>query len=316
MKSRLSRFMIQLNADKWLLLLCIVLAFLAWQGIRKNLGYEVSVSNIAVDISVPEGWAVWEKSVNKVNIVFRGSREDIRYLNNEQLRVVIPVPTPKHGEERTIKLTKANLRNPTGAKVVSFSPSEVVVRLDQESSKQLPVKASVQGSLPAGLEVDRIVCTPASVNVTGAAQVLDEMQYIHTEAIELKDRQGSFKASVPIALPQAGRMRAEPDWVSVEFFVVTHTRTETLEKIPVRTLCAPGEKRQIDVEPSSINITVQGQQQRIEQLRTAEIFAYVNCLDLSEITGYDLPVVVDLPAGLQLLKSDPAAVHVRIGNAP
>jgi YbbR domain-containing protein len=315
MKSNLSKFMTQLNAEKWLLLLCIVLAFLAWQAIRKNLGYEVSVSNIAVDISVPEGWAVWEKSVNKVNIVFRGSREDIRYLNNEQLRVVIPVPNLKHGEERTIKLTKANLRNPTGAKVVSFSPSEVMVRLDQESSKQLPVKAATQGSLPAGLEIDRIVCTPASVKVTGAAQVLDEMQYIQTEAIELKDWQGS-KISVPIALPMVGRMRAEPDWVSVEFFVETHTSTETIEKIPVRTMCAPGEKRQIDVEPSSVVITVQGQQQRIEQLRTAEIFAYVNCLDLTEITGYDLPVVVNLPAGLQLLKSDPAVVHVRIGNAP
>jgi hypothetical protein len=314
MTNSLSNLWNQIRREKWLLLLCIALAFLAWQGIRKNIGFEVSVSNIAVDVDVPEGWAVWEKSVHRVNIVFRGSREDIRYLNNEQLRVVIPMPDPEHGEEMAIKLSETYLRNPTGAKVVRFSPSEIVVKLDQESERLLPVKAAMNGSLPEGLEIDRIVCTPASVSLVGARQVLDGMENIHTEPVELKDRQGSFKESVPIALPQAGRMRVEPDWVSVEFFLEAHNSTETFEKVPVRILCAPGERRKIDVQPLAINITVSGQQQRIEQLRAADIFAYVGCYDLPESTGYDLPVVVDLPSGLQLEKTDPAVVHIEIGN--
>ena len=95
------------------------------------LNLEVSISNIAVDVDVPEGWAVWEKSVHRVNIVFRGSREDIRYLNNEQMRVVIPVPSPARGEDLTVRLSEKYLRNPTGAKVVRFSPSEIVIKLDQ-----------------------------------------------------------------------------------------------------------------------------------------------------------------------------------------
>ncbi len=314
MKNRLSRIWQRLRNEKWLLLTCVILSFFAWQGIRKNIGFEVSVSDIAVDIDVPAKWAVWEKSVHRVNIVFRGSREDIRYLNKEQLRVVIPIPDPKQGEEMVVKLSNAFLRNPTGARVVRFSPSEIVVKLDQESERLLPVKAATSGSLPDGFEIDRIVCSPASVRITAARQVLDNMEFVQTEPVALETRQGSFKASLPLALPQASRMRANPDWVSVEVFLETRKSTRIFEKIPVRTMCAPGELRQIQVQPQSLSITIRVQQQRIDQLQPEDLFAYVGCYDLTESTGYDLPVVVDLPPGLQLVKTDPPVVHVEIGN--
>jgi YbbR domain-containing protein len=270
-----------------------------------------------VDVDVPDGWAVWDKSVSKVNILFRGSREDIRYLNNEQLRVVIPVPDPAQGEEMVIELKAKFLENPTSAnaKVIRFSPDRVIVKLDQKGAKLLPVKATVNGSLPEGLEIERIVSTPATVRVTGARQVLDEMENIHTEPIELKNRQSSFKQSVQIDLPQNSRLTIDPEWVSVEFVLEMRSSTTLLEKVPVWILCAPGERRTIDVQPQVINVTVRGQQQRLEQIRLVDVFAYVSCMELAESTGYDLPVVVDLPSGLQLVKTEPAVVHVQIGKA-
>jgi hypothetical protein len=306
----------QVKEEKWLLLLCFVLAFLAWQGIQRNIGFEVSVSNIVVDVDAPEGWAVWDKSVQKVNILFRGSREDIRYLNNEQLRVVIPIPEPERGKEMVVRLKPNFLKNPTTAnvKVVGFSPDEVVVKLDQKGVKQLPVKVTVNGSLPEGLEVERMVSTPATVRVTGAKQVLDGMENIHTQPVELKNRQSSFKESVQIDVPQSSRLTIDPQWVTVEFALEMRSSTAVLEKIPVRILCAPGERRTIDVQPQIINVTVRGQQQRLEQIRSVDVFAYVSCMELVEITGYDLPVVVDLPSGVQLVKTEPAVVHVQIGK--
>ncbi len=314
MKYRLSRLWKNLKTEKWLLLLCFMLGFLSWQGIRRNIGFEVPVSNISVDVDVPENWAVWEKSINEITILFRGSQEDIRNLNSDQLHVVIPIAEPTAGEQIRIELKAKHLNNPTGAKVVQFSPPEIFVKLDQESEQLLPVKASISGSLPEGLEVDRIVCTPASVRVLGAQQVLAEMGNIHTEPVDLKDRQNSFKVSVPIALPQAGRMRADPEWVSVDFVLVQRNSTEEFKDIPVRILCAAGAPRTMELQPKTINITVKGQQQRIEQFRTADLFAYVDCTGLNESTGYDLPVSVDLPDGLHLVKTDPAVVHVDVAK--
>ena len=70
----------------------------------------------------------------------------------------------------------------------------------------------------------------------------------------------------------------------------------------------------IDVQPQVIKATLRGQQQRLEQIRSVDIFAYVNCMELAESTGYDLQVVVDLPSGVQLVKTEPAVVHVQIGK--
>jgi len=314
MKNRLSGLLENMQKEKWLLLLCFMLAFLAWQGIQKNIGFEVSVSNISVDMDLPEGWAVWEKSIHQVNVLFRGSREDIRYLNSGQLRVVVPLSDPVAGNEIHIKLLEKYLKNPTGAKVVRFSPSDLFIKLDRESERLLPVKAALDGSLPEGLEIDKIVCTPASVRVSGAEQVLNEMQNIHTEPIRLTDRQASFKESVPIALPQVGRIGVDPDWVSVDFMLEQHTSMQEFNDIPVRVLCAAGERRQMELQPKTIKITVKGQQQRIEQVRTVDLFAYVNCADLTESTGYDLPVIIKLPSGLQLVKIVPATIHINVGN--
>jgi len=314
MKNRFSKQWKNIQKEKWLLLLCFILAFLAWQGIRKNIGFEVSVSNISVDMDLPEGWAVWEKSVHQVNILFRGSREDIRYLNSGQLRVVVPLSNPTAGDEIHIRLLEKYLKNPTGAKVVRFSPSDVFIKLDKESERLLPVKATINGSLPEGLEVEKIVCTPASVRVSGAEQILSEMQNIHTEPIKLTDRQASFKESVPIALPEVGRVRVDPDWVSVNFMLEQHTSTQEFDDIPVRILCASGESRQMVLQPKTIKITVKGQQQRIEQMRTVDVFAYVNCADLTESTGYELPVTIKLPSGLQLVRTEPATIQINIGN--
>jgi hypothetical protein len=244
MKSRFSRFAENVQKEKWLLLLCFLLAFLAWQGIRKNTGFPADVSNVSVDVDLPEGWAVWEKSIHQVDIVFRGSREDLRYLNSEQLRVVVPLSNPSAGEE-----------------------------------------------------------------------IQSEMQNIHTEPIKLNGRQASFKENVvPIALPQIGRVRVDPDWVSVDFVLEQHTSMQEFDDIPVRFLCASGESRQMELQPKTIKVTVKGQQQRIEQMRTADVFAYVNCADLTESTGYDLPVIINLPSGVQLVKAEPATIHIRIEN--
>lgn len=304
----------QLWKDRFLVLLCLILAFLGWQAIRKTIGFEISVSNISVEVEPPAGWAVWEKSMQRVNIVFRGSREDIRYLNSDQLHITVPLQDPIHGEEMTIKLSEAFLQNPTGAKVVSFSPDEIVVRLDREGDKLLPVKASVIGNLPEGLEVERIISSPAAVRVFGAQQTLDAMENIQTEEIDLKNRQTSFKESVPIAQSN-GRMSVKPDWVSVEVVLEERNSTAVYEKIPVRIMSASGDSRKFTVFPETVNVMVQGQKDQIEAIRSTDVFAYVSCDELTENASYELPVEINLPVNVQSRKAEPATIQVDVSGA-
>jgi YbbR domain-containing protein len=91
-----------------------------------------------------------------------------------------------------------------------------------------------------------------------------------------------------------------------------HTGMQEFEGIPVRVLCNPGESRRMEVRPETVTVAVKGQQQRLEQMRNTDIFVYVNCTDLTESTGYELPVSVKLPPGLQFVKTDPATVNIQV----
>lgn len=316
MSDRRSRLWKRLQQDKWLLLLCFVLAFVVWHAIRRNISLPIPVSNIPVQIDVPEGWAVLDKSLDTVDLRFMGSREDIRDLNSGTLSVVIPVTNPERGKVMKFTFHSRHIKgNPSDAKVDRYNPTEIEIILDKEIKRTLPVKAATSGNLPEGLEVESIVCKPATVSVRGAEQQLEKMENIHTEPIDLNNRQDSFKENVRIALPPGGRLQSEPDRVSVELLLETRNSTREMSDVPVRVLCNPGERRRMNVQPLAISITISGQQQRIGQLQAAEVFAYVNCMELTENTGYDLPVTVQLPSGLQAVKMEPPVVHVEIGNA-
>jgi YbbR domain-containing protein len=315
MSDRFLKFRGQIRREKGLILLCFILSFFAWQAIRRNISFPLPVSNIPIEVHIPEGWAVLDKSQDTVDLLFSGSREDIRDLNNETLRVILPVPNPEGSESMTLTLQPDFVKNNlTDAKIVRFNPTEIEIKLDQKGEKLLPVKAILDGTLPEGLEVEQIIYTPATVRVKGAQQQLNQMDNIHTEPIELKNRQTSFKENARIALPQGGRLQTEPERVSVELILETRNSTAVLNQVPIHVLCRPSERRRIDIRPLSITITVKGQQQRIDQLQAAEIFAYVNCTVLEENTGYDLPVIIDLPTELQIIKTEPAAVHVEVSN--
>ena len=81
--------------DKWLILSSILLAFISWQSIYRTIGYETTLSNIPVKLIAPEGWSPLRSSIDDVSITLRGSQQEIRLLNKDNLRVIVPLPEPK-----------------------------------------------------------------------------------------------------------------------------------------------------------------------------------------------------------------------------
>jgi len=121
----------KLANQRWLFLLCFLLGFLSWQAIRKNISHKMTISDISIELSLPENWSIWEISAKKIDVEFRGSWEDLRYLNKEQLRIVIPILNPSTNGQLKITLSDKYLKNPTRAKAIHFTPPDIVIKLDQ-----------------------------------------------------------------------------------------------------------------------------------------------------------------------------------------
>ena len=92
--------------ERVLFFFCFIIAFFAWQSIHRNIGHETTISDIYIETIDPAEWAVLNQSLQRVNITFQGSQEEIRFLDQEDLRVIVPLPEPGGDKETPFALRK------------------------------------------------------------------------------------------------------------------------------------------------------------------------------------------------------------------
>ncbi len=294
----------------WVLkLICLVLAFAVWQGIRESTSFEVVVADIPLIVTAGDGHAVLEQSSDVVSVRFRGSREDISYISRDQISVEVDISDRADRLRQTLKLIPRYVKTPSRAHPVGIYPSEIVVTTDREVERLLPVKAVFEGALPEGVQREKAVCTPASVRIRGAEQRLRDLELIRTVPIRLDGRYNSFKTHVAVAV-NGQPWTAAPERVSVEIELVERVATRQIENVQVRSLLASDNAQVVKIRPGKVDIILRGSPVRIESLTARDVYAYVDCTELTESAEYEVPVRVDVPTGVQVEKIEPAAVQV------
>lgn len=294
-------------------ILCILLAFAVWQVIRESTSHEVVVADIPVTIHVGAGRAVLDQSSDVVSIRFRGSREEVRFISRDQVAVELDLSARPDRMRQSFKLAPRYVQAPSQAHAVDFEPAEITVTMDREVERALPVKASLTGKLPDGVQLEKAVCTPAAVQVRGAERLLRDLELIHTVSIPLNDRHDTFKTRADIAAEDQP-WTVSPERVSVEAVLVKRVATRQLKSISVRALLDSENLRWAHIKPSKVTITLHGSPERVDSLKPREIYAYVDCSELTEPTEYEVPVRVDVPAGVTIEKIEPASVLVDVKN--
>ncbi|MGE4489307.1 MAG: YbbR-like domain-containing protein [Kiritimatiellales bacterium] len=290
---------------------CLLMAFAVWQGVRENTSFEVVVTDIPVTILPGDGKAVLDQSTDTVSIRFRGSRDDVRFINNDQISVTVDISGRSDRLRQTVNFTPRYVKAPSRAHAVQFDPAEVTVTIDREVERTLPVKAVYEGDLPSGIQFEKAVCTPASVKVRGAEQLVRDLEQVRTVPISLDGRYNSFKAHVAVAA--GGQLwSASPDRVTVDVNLFEQTATRQIEEINVRPLLASDDTRVVRIRPETVTVVLSGSPQQIEQLKEREVYPYVDCTEMTKPADYEVPVRVDLPPGLNVDSIEPATVRVNV----
>jgi YbbR domain-containing protein len=302
------RFLIR----NWMMkLLCLVLAFAVWQAVRENTSFEVVVADIPVTVTVGEGLAVFDQSTDTVNIRFRGSRDDIRFIDSEQVEVKIDISEHNDRLRQTIKFSPRYVKAPSRAHAVQFDPSEITVTIDRQVERVLPVKVVLEGDLLQGIQMEQNTCTPASVKVRGAERLLSELDQVRTVPVSLDGRYNSFKTHVAVAA--AGQpWTVLPERVTAEVSLVERVATRRIENSMVRPMLASDDTRAVKIRPEKVTVTLRGSPQRIADLNARDVYTYIDCTELTDPADYEVPVRADVPAGLQIEKIEPAAVQVTV----
>ena len=296
----------------WILkLICLVLAVAVWAVLREKTSMPKRIENVPVTIIVREGRAVLSQSSDVVSIDFRGSREDIRFINRDQLTVEVDLTQRPDELRQKIRLTDQMVHVSSRARVVEFIPKEIELKLDRKVDRILPIKAMLDGQLPEGIELEKAVCTPATVKVYGAEQHVMKLELLRTTPIRLDKQYSTFETHVAVAAKNQP-WTATPERISVFVELKEQSGHRSFENKTVRALFSAGDFQRVTVTPVTVKIFLKGSQEHLDILSDEEVFAYVDCTKVPESPNYELAVHAHVPGGIRVEKIEPKTVNVAI----
>jgi YbbR domain-containing protein len=299
--------------NKGLKVVALVLALVSWFLIHTNISHERLVKDVPVTIRAEEGWAVLDVSAPSAQVLFRGSLNDLRLLEQAPIRLEVDARKASGGRQQ-VRLTASHVQAAGMARPIYIEPVEVAFVLDQQGEKRVVVKADFQGSPVEECEVTRVVCEPAHVVLHGPRRRLAEMESVHTAPIDLEGRSRPFrKTHVPLALNSATWLdNGTASNVTVHVTIAERAATRTFQDVPVQALLPAGAAGAVRVQPAQVNLTLRGRLELLSAVKREELQAYVEGAALAMNSATVLPVRVFLPPGLEVAAVEPASITARL----
>jgi len=288
-------------------------AVVLWYAIREVTSFEAKVQGVQLDVLMDPGWAVLDRSIDEVDVLFRGSPSDIRYLNRDQIRVEVDLRGQSVAGSRDVRLGPRKVRAPGGVRAVSVDPSEITLSLDREGAREVAVKADIVGNTPDGFEVESVVCTPPMVRLQGPEGRLAGIAEAKTGPIDLEGRLRSFTLTRTVLSPsETWSARVEPDRVRVDVKIVERSTRKEVEGVPVQLVVRPDTPPIKLAADARVKLSLKGRSEILSGLEATNLSAYVDCTALQPGEVREVTIFAPVPSGVELLGVEPAQLRVEM----
>lgn len=298
---------------KGLKFLAVVLATVTWLYIREITSFEQVFDDVPVEVIVPEGWAIQERSVKTVEVALRGSQSDIRTIDKNQIRVQVDARGHEAEPNMVLKLDRGNVSSPRAVRAMYVDPSEIALTLDRETDKQVAVRVDLIGQPPDGFDVESTNVTPEFVTVHGPERRLAKVDFVRTVPIDMEGRIRSFQINRALITPgENWQARMDTDKVRVEFSIVERLVRRDFSNVPLKVLLPPGEMHEVTFSPQMVNVSLKGRTDVVSNLTVKTMHAYIDCTSMVPGDEAELKVELPAPSGANIIAVEPATVKVKM----
>ncbi len=270
--------------------------------------------SIPLEVKTRDGMVVSGDLPQSVRVELRGDEDFIYSIQNRDIKAVA---------DFTIHEDDGSYRVPVAISVaktyqlaqktmeIKVEPSELTAALEEELLLDMEVTPRLKAFPPRGFEMVQYFVNPSSVLVRGPRSQLEGTGSIETEVIDLSGRDRNFSMSVRLISP--GNNVDFPGGGLVEFqgIVEEAVISRTLTNLEVASL---------DLNPRLLlagnlpeaSITLQGSQHFMAELRIVDIHFFLDCSRITHPGTYTLPLQLDVPEGLAVLKYHPREIIVQV----
>jgi YbbR domain-containing protein len=205
-----------LTSNPGLKIVSLVLAMFTWVFVKGITSDSRTIEGVPLEVRAKPGLAVLQSNVSTVNVVVRGTREDVRQVSRQDLSAVVDLTRDERRGLIAVKLTPRVVRHSRRVQVSEVDPSEVVINLDEMVTRELPVEPQFTGELASGLAIERVVTKPEVIEAKGPKTSLSKVSKITTLPIDVTGRRTSFRERVELTPLQIPESMAQRHWVEVD----------------------------------------------------------------------------------------------------
>lgn len=299
LKRRLTR-----NFGPRMLSLAIAVGF--W--IFVNAGERGSVVSLTVPVSyrqLPPGLIIVNRPPDFVKIEVTGTRTLLSLLDPERIAVRLNLNGVGNGQA-DIRILPTMFNTPRGTTVTRISPDQITLDVDHMMSRDVPVHLTTQGKPANGYAVSSVDIKPATVTVIGPSRFVLPITQIDTEPFDVGGVTSDIERSVDLADSDSA-IRYGIDRVDARVAVGEVIADREFRSVGVDVQNCDYRFR---AEPHSGSVTIRGPMLKLQNLDTKGLL-FVDARDL-EPGFHELPVQVNLPDGLQLVRETPDKIRLRM----
>lgn len=198
-------------------LLSVLITLVAWVVV---FGYqsESATRTVVAPIEmrqIPEGWMLEGVQPLEAVVQLAGPERALDSMAEEKLVVAINVGEPSPGFHRRV-ITMDNFDVPKEVVVQSIEPRVVRYTAHRTTTVELPVKLTLQGSVPAGYEVTNVSVNPSTVAVVLPQALNGRIAALTTAPISLDNLKAATSLDLALVLPpQVSLAEDSPQQVTV-----------------------------------------------------------------------------------------------------
>ncbi|MEW6088813.1 MAG: CdaR family protein [bacterium] len=285
-------------------IISLLLAVILWGYVQAESRSEITF-DLPLHIAKASNMAIFGDTPEYINVTFKGRRNVINGLSKDQLKVELDLSF-QESSKITYRLTSKNISTPKEVEVVKIEPDQITVDLDYPVSKEVPIKVVTTGHPAPNFIIYDFIVVPPTVIIEGAERELKITSYIETVPIIIDGIRGNFTREINLKSEKKIEIK---NINSVKVTVVLwKEKLFHNHEITVLNLNKNFEARLL---PETINITVQGLENKIDVLQKEDIKISIDLDELPPGT-YQRKVDISLPAGIEYIDYNPKTVNATI----
>ncbi len=293
--------------------LAVLLGALSFYAIRGAISFEVPY-RAPIEVQMGPGMAVLDKSITSVEVTFGGSQEDLRRIDQSQLKAVVKPRETNPGGSEVVTIRPEHIVGQGKVRVLSIRPSTLTLSYDREAERDVIVlkPKAVGVPLMGRAEIDY---EPKAVRLRGPKRRLAHISAVSCEPVDVDGRVESFTRKVKVLSPgDAWVYQIDPPEITADVTILTERISRTVTNVAVLAVTQPGSPVCVNIDPRVVDVVLMGRSEVLEGIARDAVRVYVNCVDLEADASYELPVGVHLPSEAEvatLVRPETVKVQLR-----